>query len=304
MNSHSLVFNYRDNKHFLQEMHTIIKKRGSKTFEEWMINNNFDSAYVPVTIVNERNGVLAVSGFIKSKAIINKTTLNTILLTNTFTKSKESNPLMVDELIKGVVKKYENISDFIYTFSNVENDDVLIRNGFKKIKEYTYFMQWDPNKDAKLSVLKRLDLDTNQVDFEFVKDELFHSSKNNSLFYIREDGALSIYSLLKYYRNNVFYISNLDAIVIFSINNKTFQLIGLYSKNEIDVLELLESIVPKGILLIEFYFVPNIKNKFVVKELRKIMAADYQHRSFLYVKQSTTNLEASKFVVPLLNRLK
>ncbi|MBY7703800.1 hypothetical protein JIY74_26405 [Vibrio harveyi] len=56
-------------------------------------------------------------------------------------KSKTGNDEMVYQMIKGVINKYERIVDLFYTFSNIENDQTLIRNGFKKVKEYTYFMQ-------------------------------------------------------------------------------------------------------------------------------------------------------------------
>ncbi|SYV96572.1 Uncharacterised protein, partial [Mycoplasma putrefaciens] len=69
-------------------------------------------------------------------------TINSLLVANQFIKSKSGNDHMVDQLIKGLVEKYERIVDVFYSFSNVENDPVLIRNGFKKVREYTYFMQW------------------------------------------------------------------------------------------------------------------------------------------------------------------
>ncbi|SYV96571.1 Uncharacterised protein [Mycoplasma putrefaciens] len=152
--------------------------------------------------------------------------------------------------------------------------------------------------------MKKLYPELNNKELEFIKEQLFHTARDNSLFSIKEDRNLQIYNLLKYYKNNVYYLPNLDAVVIFAINGHTFQLLGVYSKKEIDIKTLLEAVVPKGISLIEFYFVPNIKNKFVVKELRKIMVGEEHHRSFLYIKENTTNLEISKFVFPLLNRLK
>ncbi|EOA07180.1 Hypothetical protein MYEA_4430 [Mycoplasma yeatsii 13926] len=304
MNQYSLIFNYRDNKHYNLELNSIIKKRGYQTYEDWILKNQIDLGFTPICAVNDRNGVLGVCGFLKNGITINKTSVNSVLITNQFVKSKAGNDDMVDQMIKGVINKYERIVDLFYTFSNNENDQTLIRNGFKKAKEYTYFMQWDQNVESELAVVKKLSPENNAKDLEFIKDYLFHSAKENSLFSVKEDKDLQIYNLLKYYKNNIYYLANLDAIVMFSITGHTFQLMGLYSKNEINIKTLLENIVPKGISLIEFYFVPNIKNKFVVKELRKIMVGEEHHRSFVYIRENTTNLEASKFIFPLLNRLK
>ncbi|SYV96573.1 Uncharacterised protein, partial [Mycoplasma putrefaciens] len=35
MSQYSLIFNYRENKHYNLELNSIIKKRGLNTYEEW-----------------------------------------------------------------------------------------------------------------------------------------------------------------------------------------------------------------------------------------------------------------------------
>ncbi|WP_027063406.1 hypothetical protein [Mesoplasma seiffertii] len=303
MNSYELIYDFKENKHYNNELYNIIKKSSKSYFEDWMLKGHWDENYYPMALINEKNDIVAAVCVIRLNLSINEVKCNAIQVGRIFIKDSYEHDQVDKKLLDLVVEKYSNVSDLIYSFSDSETDALFMNSEFQKVQEFIYYIPWNSSLDTEKTAIKKLDTDSIK-DIEFIQDHIKHATKTPSMIATNGDSSVKLYNILKFYRRNVYYISEIDAVVVFTINQakKRFTLVAIYSSNKIDIMDILKILVPDGIERVEFMFIPNLNCGVNIRKLSFIETPEGNVPSYLYMKEITTALEGKKIFFPVLGR--
>ncbi|WP_026389268.1 hypothetical protein [[Acholeplasma] multilocale] len=302
MNSYELIFDYRQNKHYNNELLNLIKRNNKSCFEDWMTKGHWEENYVPLSLINEKNDIITTLGVIKTNLYINQRKCNAIQLSRIIVKEGYEDQGVEQQLLKAIVNKYSNVSDIIYSFAEDEEQQLLLENNFTKVQEYVYFIPWNPQTEQEGTVIKKIDTDSVK-DLEFLQEEIKHSTRISPAISTNGDSGVKMYNILKHYRRNVYFVPSMDATVVFTINNNVFTLVAVFSKSPIDVMDLLSILVPVGIERVEFGFIPKCENLHI-RELNLVETPEGVIDSRLFINEITTRIAGARILFPLLSREK
>ncbi|ATZ18491.1 hypothetical protein ESOMN_v1c01060 [Williamsoniiplasma somnilux] len=301
MSAYELIFDYRDNKHHNNDFLNLIKKSGKSCLEDWMTKGHWDENYVPFALINNKGEIVANIGAIKFSLFIEGVRYNAVQLGQVIIKDSHKDQNLEEELIALIVSKYENIVDVIFSY-DPEISPYLIKNhGFMDAHEYKYFKDWDPNLEPSGNIIKKIDTDGSK-ELAYIQTEIKHSTRMSKKIATSGDSQIKLFNILKYFRKNVYYIPSFEAIAVFSFTDGLFQLAGVYSKNNIEIDELLRVIVPLGINKIEFGFIPYVSD--LQKQPLKYNTGHMPKIHRLAINAISAPIDFESVLFPMLSRIK
>ncbi|ATZ16121.1 hypothetical protein JN01_0479 [Entomoplasma freundtii] len=256
MADYEMIFDYRSNKHYGNELMTLIKKEAAKSsYESWISRSKWDENYIPFALVNENGDILANLGIVRLYVYANQVRYQAVQLIGLLVNDDYKNQGLDKLLIQKVLAKYDDLVDLIYSYdpliNNLLNDEV----GFANIIDCRWCKNWSETSGPTSLIAKRIDT-TSTKELRNLWANIKHSARLSPTLSTSGDASIKIYNILKYFSRNVYYIPSKDVYVIFTIDKDVFKLIGVHSKCYIDWDELLKTIVPANIKKIEFGFMP------------------------------------------------
>lgn len=301
---YDIIFDYKDNKHFNQDLNSLIRKSHQENFEKWIFKNKNFNNFLPVTIINEKNEIIAALGVTKFDLFIGNEKCSAIQLGNVFLKDAHKNEGLEFTLINAAIEKYSNVVDIIIAFSNEEDEEIYEKTNFVKTKEYLFFLHWTDDFDSVKNKFNKLDLEINQ-ELEIVTEKIKHSTKQSNHIDTKLDSSVKTFNILKNFSNDVYHIPSMDVVVCFKYNKNIFDLIAVFSHDKVDLNSLLKIIVPKNIKRVDFGFIPDLKEGVhVVQTDLFVRSSEKKLKSNLWIKEITTKISDSKIIFPLLSRQK
>jgi len=309
---YEFINDFKSNKHLSLELNQLIKRNCARsTLDDWMLKGHSDQNYQYYGLVDLRGNLVAAVGLIKTSIYYRRQRYNAIQLGNVyFHEPNDFSPFdksrIEHELLSRIVSKFDTIVDVIYYYHDQDNKPLLEDFGLTPFPEYNYYLELDPHQARRTSVIKRVTLD-NANDYTELLATIKHSyqvSKNT--FDISSDSIIKLYNILKYFRRSVYKIPSLEVTVVCEFRGNTCKIIAIFAKNEIDLTQIINAIVPQNMTRVEFGFtpcnpIPGLKCD--VKAECKY-ETDNLTSSKLYVKAITLNLEASQVQFPVLSRQK
>lgn len=301
--SYEFIFDYRENKHYNNDFLNLVKRLSGKgCLEDWMTKGHWDDNYIPFALVNQKGDVVANIGGVKLNVFIEGVKFSAIQLGQLLVRDGYEDENLAPILLKFITTKYENIVDLIFSYDPDLTPDLINKYNFQAATEFKYYKEWDPNHQPSGIIIKKIDTEGSK-DLDLIQSEIKHSTRLSRKLSTSGDSQIKLFNILKYFRKNVYWIPSLETIAIFSFTDGIFQLAGVYSKNAIDINELLDCIVPLGIYKIEFGFIPDVTG--ICKE-----HLNYSRRDLpavinrIAIKIISAPIDLDNLLLPMLSRWK
>ncbi|ATZ18338.1 hypothetical protein [Mesoplasma melaleucae] len=301
--TYDIVFDHKDNKHFNQDLSNLIKRSPNDNFEKWLFKDKQLENFSPITIVNQKNEIIAALGILKFDVFISGEKCSAVQVGNFFVKEAYQKENLEEILIEAAIYKYSNLVDILISYCGLKDEEILKKSGFERRQEYLFFLPWNNKEKMESSKIVKLDLSTAH-DFELVKEALLHSSKQSNILDTKGDSLVKFHNIQKYFEEDLWYIPSLETVVCFRIKDGVFDFIASFSPHNIDLPELLNIVVPNGIKRIDFGFMPDIKEGVHITKTDSFIRTGLDMHSCLYLKEVTTGLRDKKFMFPILSRQK
>lgn len=260
MVKYELIFDYRDNKHYNNELINLIKKNIAKdhtksSYELWMTKKKWDENYLPFALINEKGDIVCNIGVMKMNAIFDNKKYQVIQLIGKIVREGYEDADVDSQLVRMIIEKYENVVDAIYSYD--ESIKYLLKQepGFEVLKEHIYIKPWNPERPNSGVIIRKVNTDSNKG-LDFLHHEIKHSTRLSPVLWTSGDASIKVYNILKYFRRNVYFIPSKNVVVIFIIEDDIFTLVSVYSKSSVNLRELLDILVPQGINKVVFAFAP------------------------------------------------
>lgn len=147
------------------------------------------------------------------------------------------------ELMNIALGEHSSKCDFIYLFANESAYGFYPGFGFNEFRETSFVLK--PRKSAAASnrlYLRKLDIE-NERDFETLKRLAFKRVPVSNKLGVFNDSHLIMFYCLKYYKDNIYYIDSLDAIVIYKIEEGSLYLYDILSESGAGINEIMPAVL-------------------------------------------------------------
>ena len=259
------------------------------SFEVWYQSGYWREKYIPYTLFDGEKAVSNVSVNVMDFSAFGKQQryiqLGTIMTDENY-RNKNLSKFLMDKVLEEWNKK----CDFIYLFANHTVLDFYAKFGFRLVNEYVCSKR-----------INKKDHDDNyeklNMDIQSNRDKLYDYAKSTTPYAtlsMNENADLVMFYCITVYKDNVYYIKHLDVIVVAKYNDGQLHLIGIFSKNKVDLYNVISCISNSQTEELLLGFTPEDSNSY---DIKKVESDDY-----LFIQDKKTMLfDENKLMFPLLS---
>lgn len=290
MGKYDLVSDYRNNESLKEKFNTLAMKTFELDFRGWYNKGYWDDKYIPYSFVDEGK-VIANASINKMSIVINGKMCEGIQIGTVMTDENYRNQGLAKQLMQHIMKEYENTCDFMYLFANDTVLDFYPKFGFTRLNESEFSLDLakssiQMNKDAKV---KRL---TIEIDLALLEKFAKNRHVNSTILDVENNESLLMFYFTLAFREAIFYVENLETIVLMEEEEDTLHIFDIISLNVPNIEAVLASIVKETTKKVVFYFTPD----FTIEGMTATIMPNDDDALFVLTKKS---LLKGNFMFPL-----
>ncbi|KTD36029.1 hypothetical protein Lnau_1013 [Legionella nautarum] len=220
------------------------------SFEAWYQSGYWRDKYIPYTLFDGEQAVANVSVNIMDFSLFGHQQ-RAIQIGTVMTDEAYRNQGLSRKLMEKIFEDWKVGNNLIYLFANSTVWDFYPRFGFKSVKEYQYQRTITPTASAHFV---KLDMDNKEN-----RKKLHDYAKNPyplSKISMQENADLILFYGITIYKDNVFFLPELDTIVIAEITGRQLHLLDVFSKKEPNIDDIIPALSDETIDTLRLGFVP------------------------------------------------
>ncbi|TQR36989.1 GNAT family N-acetyltransferase [Lysinibacillus sphaericus] len=255
MKKYELVSDYRNNVSLKESFNALAMKTFELDFRGWYNRGYWNDKYIPYSFVDEGK-VISNASVNKMSIIIDGKMYKGIQIGTVMTDENYRNKGLAKQLMQHIMKEYENTYDVMYLFANDTVLDFYPKFGFTRLHESEFSLDL-----AKSSIQMSLDAKVKQLTIENDLSLLEKFAKNrrvnSTILDVENNESLLMFYFTLVFYEAIFYVEDLETIVLMEEEEDTLHIFDIISLNEPDVEAVLASIVNVTTKKVIFYFTPN-----------------------------------------------
>lgn len=252
---YNLVIDYKKEDKLRHSLNSLTEKIYEFSFENWYQSGYWEDRCIPYSLM--------VDDRIISNIIVNDIDFYVlgekkqfVLLTTVMTDPDFRNRGLSRFLMDKVMGDYDGRCDMIYLFANDSAIDFYPKFGFVPVNEYqaakAVVLQ------NKQSQVRKMNID-NSEDFHLLKRLVENRIQVSQLSMLDNVGLIMFYC--KYFdlfnlKNNLYYLEELDAVVVAEYENDLLIIYDIYTCQEVDVNRIVDILAIKNISNVVLKFIP------------------------------------------------
>ncbi|MBC1422971.1 GNAT family N-acetyltransferase [Listeria seeligeri] len=257
--NYQLISDYKDNELYRKTFNDLAESTFDINFEEWYKQGFWNDKYVCYSYL-DKNKVIANVSINKMDLIYQGNDYRALQIGTVMTHPDYRNQGLAQELINHVISKYEQDYDFFYLFANDTVLDFYPKFGFERVEESSFTVDATSLKKRNYKI-KKLSPD-DELDFQLISRIVSNRVPLSSILDVKNSEDLLMFYLLIALRDAIYYIEELDAIVLYEQEEEDLYVLDIISTKKLDIVEVLGFLANKKIETIHVSFTPE-KNKYV-----------------------------------------
>ena len=221
------------------------------SLENWYQSGLWGDYYVPYALLHNNEVVSNVS-INRIEFEINGERKKGIQIGTVMTADTYRNRGLNRYLMQQVMHDWKDQADFVYLFANDTVLDFYPKFNFEVVAEYQHTKTIDAHKGS--SSWKKLDMD-NPSDAGFLTERIQDAAPMAKIS-MRNNTSLLLFYCNSFKKNSIYYIKELDAIVIADFEGDTMYLDDLFAKNPIEINSVIHSIADNRVQRVVLGFTP------------------------------------------------
>ncbi|KTD57871.1 GNAT family N-acetyltransferase [Legionella shakespearei] len=261
------------------------------SFEEWYQSGYWRDKYIPYTLFDGEQAIANVSVNIMDFSIFGHNQ-RAIQIGTVMTDKAYRNQGLSRKLVGKVFEDWKADSHLIYLFANSTVWGFYPKLGFKSAKEYQYQRTITPTTQANFVTLD-MDNKENREKLHNYAQNTYPSGKIS----MQENADLALFYGITVYKNNVFYLPELDAIAIAEIKGRQLHLLDVFSKKEQNLDHVIHALSDETVDTVRLGFVPKDCSSYEI-----IPIDEKEKDEMLFVETDKTALfDENQLMFPLLS---
>ncbi|WP_271001878.1 GNAT family N-acetyltransferase [Listeria seeligeri] len=257
--NYQLISDYKDNELYRKTFNDLAESTFDINFEEWYKQGFWNDKYVCYSYL-DKNKVIANVSINKMDLIYQGNDYRALQIGTVMTHPDYRNQGLAQELINHVISKYEQDYDFFYLFANNTVLDFYPKFGFERVEESSFTVDATSLKKRNY-IIKKLNPD-DESDFQLISRIVSNRVPLSSILDVKNSEDLLMFYLLIALRDAIYYIEELDAIVLYEQEEEDLYVLDIISTKKLDIVEVLGFLANKKIETIHVSFTPE-KNKYI-----------------------------------------
>ena len=279
MGQYKLVSDYRNDESLKDSFNALAMKTFGLDFRGWYDKGYWDGDYIPYSFV-DGGKVIANASVFKMKVIIHGIAYNGIQIGTVMTDVAYRNQGLSKQLMEQIMQEYESPCDFMYLFANNTVLDFYPRFGFTRMNESEFYLEAAKssiqiNEETKLKKL------TIENDLALLEKYAQNRSVNSQILDVADNKSLLMFYFTLVFRNHIFYLEELETVVLMAKEEGTLHIYDIISLNVIDVEDVLASILSESVEKIIFHFTPD----FAIEGMNAIATTNDADALFVLMKK-------------------
>lgn len=278
MNELKLISNYKHNKEYRLSFNELAQEVFGINFEPWYQQGGWSDNYICYSYV-DGDRVVANASINKMDLIWEGQAKKALQIGTVMTHPDYRGRGLGASLMKTILAEHEGVYDFVYLFGDASALSFYPKFGFTKLEESQFSLVVNPGV-ANVRNLRKLDLNNTTDRDLFSRLAATRVPISKTLGAVNDQHLLLFYGLLAF-PNNLYYLEEQDALVIYRIKEGALHLFDIVSPQVVPLEVVLESILTPEVTLVRFRFTPNLEN-------RDVLCEPMQTDDALFVKPAIT----------------
>ena len=257
MNELKLISDYKHNEEYRLSFNELAQEVFGINFEPWYQQGGWSDRYICYSYVDSDKVVANVS-INKMDLVWEGQAKKALQIGTVMTHPDYRGRGLGASLIKTVLAEHEENYDLVYLFGDASAVGFYRKAGFSEIEESQFTMTVTPS-EANTDFPRQLDLNnaTDRALFERLTSMRVPISQ--TLGAVNDQHLLLFYGLLAF-ANNIYYLEEQDALVIYRVKESTLHLFDVISTQAVPLESVLERILTPAVRLVHFHFTPELEN--------------------------------------------
>lgn len=254
MNSFKLISDYKNNIIYRESFNDLAKQVFGLDFQPWYKRGYWNDLYICHSFLDKEKVVANVSTT-RMNLIIDGKDVSAIQIGTVMTAPTYREQGLSTALLNHILKKFEKEVELIFLFANRTVLDFYPKFGFVELTEYEYTYEFDRSSDYTPRYPTKLEPLQDNEHLSVIFDVYQKKVCRPHLDAKDTEGLLAFYCLLVFH-DAVYYIEELNVILIFKIENNVLHLYEVISEKRL-LFEELIAFIPGTFNEISFYFIPD-----------------------------------------------
>jgi GNAT superfamily N-acetyltransferase len=257
MTSYTIISDYKATPKYKESFNELAKIVFELDFEQWYEKGCWNDNYICYSYI-DGDKVIANASINKMTIVSNGNEYRAIQVGTVMTHPDYRNQGLSGKLMNYIIDKYEEDYDFIYLFANSSVLDFYPKFGFEKVVESSFSLNISDKKFQLATTHPIRRLDTNNID-DFQRMQQFAADRIpvSSDMGVKNNEHLLMFYFILAFNDAIYYIEDIDAIVIFNQEDQDLHVFDIISNDKVDYDAILSSIVTHDTENIHFHFTPD-----------------------------------------------
>lgn len=253
--NNKIIENYRNNEIMRNEFHNFISKVfPSISFKEWYSKGFWTENYIPFSIIESGKLISSASATFMNTLVKGKK-CKAIQLGAVGTLPEYRNRGLSHDLINYVIKRYKDEVHFFFLHANETVLEFYPKFGFRSVKETVFVAESSFPESKYLARKLNIEIDS---DYLLLQDIINNRQILTKIFGAEDYGFITMWHVLNFYQDNLYYLEKENVIVIKEEKNNTVHIVDvIYSKPFDFQLVLPQIMESNSIKSINYYFPPD-----------------------------------------------
>ncbi|MDP4183044.1 MAG: GNAT family N-acetyltransferase [Bacillota bacterium] len=252
-----MISDYKENDVYRLSFNELAKSVFGIEFEKYYRAGFWSDRYICFSYLDGEKVVSNVA-VNKIDLVINGYVKKAIQIGTVMTDPEYRGKGLSKNLMETVINEYQNKCELFYLFANDSVLKFYPKFGFELQKEYTYYTTIAIEQRDIIN-MRKMNVDDFK-DIELIKNMAKERTRLSQSFSTDNTEGILGWYCLNIFKDNVYLIEDLDAIVIFDNEDGKINLYDVLSKKEISFEQIIRRIADVGSWKVIFHFTPGFKD--------------------------------------------
>lgn len=263
MSELKMISDYKENDVYRLSFNELAKSVFGIEFEKFYQTGFWNDRYICYSFL-DGNSVISNVSVNKIDLVVNGIIKKVIQIGTVMTHPDYRGKGLAKILIEKVIDEYKDKCEFFYLFANESVLDFYPKFGFQIQKEYIYHAIVS-SEHSDLGKLRKLNIE-NSDDLNLIKKMAMERMRLSDEFATENTEGILGWYCLNIFSNSIYYIEDLDTIVIYDIENDKINLYEVLSRQKLTLEKIINRIASLGIWKVVFSFTPGFNDATLICE--------------------------------------
>ncbi|KQL57209.1 MULTISPECIES: GNAT family N-acetyltransferase [Bacillaceae] len=265
MKNVNFITDYREDEKHRNSFNQLAQTTFQIDFSKWFNKGYWNDKYVPYSFMNNNGEIIANASIFKMNIVIDNRSYNAIQIGTVMTANRYRQKGLSKVLMNKIIDTLKDECDFFYLFANKSVLDFYPKFGFSRVDESEYRLttNWSLRERTKNNV-RKLSVDS---DIQLLEAMAKNRYQNKSKISVLNNDELLMFYFLVVFPESIYYIAELEAVVIMEHEEHTLHIFDIISCKAQDIYTVLGNVLKEETEQVVFHFDPGNVEGLQVKKI-------------------------------------